>query len=71
MTYGLCLSHNESQCMINTPGIAVSGGSRVLRPHKHESADNERDVQTKAACRQFINTPHSSESGASGWSLEF
>lgn len=42
MTYGLYLSHNESQCMIDTPGIAVSGGSGVLRPHKHESADNER-----------------------------
>lgn len=70
MTYGLYLSHNESQCMINTPGIAVSGGSGVLRPHKPESADT-RDAQTKAACRQFINTPPSSESGASGWSLEF
>lgn len=42
MTYGLDLSHNESQRVINTPGIAVSGGSRVLRPHKPESADNGR-----------------------------
>lgn len=68
MTYGLYLSHNESQRVINTPGVAVSGGSGVLRPHKHEPADNGRCANEGS---QFINTASSGEPGASGWSLEF